>query len=260
MTGHLSPRWTTAASRSFASVACLVACALGCLGCQPVQVNSSSGDSGQSSSQSGGGGHVDTNSYQISQRVDQLRLDGNAGAVKLTAADGPITVTETARYSDDKPVTSHTVDGTTLTLTAQECQRVRSINGRCEVEWEIHAPAGTNVTLRNGAGDITVTGFAGPVDARTSSGGVRGRQLTAKTVTAKSEAGDVELSFTQPPDQVDASSSAGDVEIKLPGGVGYDVRAHTSTGEPEVNVRQQDDSPHKIEAKTSAGSVQIDNG
>jgi hypothetical protein len=262
MTGHPPHRPGVPARRSLAALACTVACALGCLACQPVQVNSSGGQSGQpgQSSQSDGDGHVDTTNYQIGQPVSQLRLDGNAGAVTLIAGDGPVTVTETARYTDDKPVTSHTVEGDTLTLTARECQRVRSVNGRCEVDWEVHAPAGTNVTLHSGAGDIAVTGFAGTVDARTESGGVRGRRLTARSVTAKSEAGDVELTFTQPPDQVKAGSSAGDVDITVPGGVGYDVRARSSTGDPEVDVTQQDGSTHKIEAKTGAGSIEIRNG
>jgi Putative adhesin len=261
-------------------VATFALVALACVGCQPVQVNGSGGSSQSNSGTNGSDGHVDTSSYSISQTVGEINLEGQAGNVDVVVSDGPISVTETARYSDDKPPTSHTVNGTTLTLTEGECQQTRMVNGRCQVDWEIHAPAGTNLTLRSGSGDITVTGFASTVSAKTGSGNVKadrlaGREITAESssgnvnltfaqppnqVTASSSSGDVDLTFAQPPNQVTASSSSGDVGIKVPGGTGYDVQARSSTEDPDVSVTQDNNSPHKIEAKTSSGSIKINKG
>jgi DUF4097 and DUF4098 domain-containing protein YvlB len=250
MTGSPHRRWIAIAS--------LALVALASAGCQPVQVTSSS-DSSRSNS-TDGSSHVGKNSYQISQAVTEISLKGNAGDVDVVAGNGPISVTETLRYTDDKPVTSHNVNGDTLALTSADCEHERSVNGRCQVDWEIRAPAATNLTLRSESGGITVTGFSGTVSARASAGGVQGRDLTSRSVIAKSSAGGVDLAFTQPPDQVSATSSAGGVDIQLPSRTGYDVHASSATGDPDVNVQQDDNSPHKINAKTSAGTIEINNG
>lgn len=253
MTGSPQHRW-------LAAVVGLALAALMCAGCRPIQVNGSGDNSQSTSSSDGSGGHVDKSSYQITQPVGEISMDGDAGDVHLVAGDGPVSVTETARYSDDKPPTGHTVDGGTLTLTEGECRHERSVNGRCQVDWEIHAPAGTNLTLHGGAGDFTVTGFSGTVSAEVGSGEVRGERLTSRSVTAKAGSGGIDLGFAGPPDQVKATSSAGGVDIELPGGIGYDVDARSSTGDPDVNVTQDDNSPHKVDARTGAGSIEINNG
>lgn len=222
--------------------------------------NSSSASSSSSSTTSNDGSQVEQNAYTISDPVTQLHLTGKAGSVSVVAGDGPISVTEKLRWTDSKPSTSHNVAGGTLTLTNDGCSQERSVNGRCEVAWEIRAPAGTNLDLTSKAGGIKLTGTAGTVVAKTSAGGVDAKDLTSKSVTAQSRAGGVELRFTQPPDLVDASTNAGGVEIEVPAGTGYAVQADSNTGHPEIDVQQDGNSPHKIKASTNAGSIEITNG
>lgn len=222
--------------------------------------SSTSSSSSSSSTTTNDGSQVAQNSYTVSDPVGQLRLDGKAGAVSVVAADGPISVTEKLRWTDSKPTTSHDVAGNTLTLTDSGCAEQRSVNGRCEVDWEIRAPAGTNLDLNSKAGGITLTGTAGTVVAKTSAGGVDAKDLTSKSVTAQSRAGGVELAFAQPPDLIDASTNAGGVEIEVPTGTGYAVDADSNTGHPEIDVQRDNASPHKIKASTNAGSIEITNG
>ncbi|HZZ50778.1 MAG TPA: DUF4097 family beta strand repeat-containing protein [Pseudonocardia sp.] len=203
------------------------------------------------------GGTVATNDYKIADPVRQITVTGFGGDVTLSAGDGPIGVSETIRYTDDKPRTSHTVKGGVATLKADPCQHVRQVNGSCVVDWDIHAPAGTAVNLTSSSGDISVTGFAGPVFAKASAGDIEGRELTSKVVNATSNSGDVKLVFLQPPDQANAITSAGDVSIGVPPGTNYAVDAHSSTDRPNVAVPNAPNSPHKLKASTSSGAVDV---
>jgi DUF4097 and DUF4098 domain-containing protein YvlB len=69
----------------------------------------------------------------------------------------------------------------------------------------------------------------------------------------------VDLQFQQPPDQVQASTNAGGVDIQVPPGTSYAVTAKSNTGHPDVEVQQSDSSAHKIDAKTNAGGIDITN-
>jgi hypothetical protein len=231
--------------------------------CGPSTQGSSGADLSSSSgpgSISADGTHTDQTTYQIDQTVTKLTLDGRSGRVTVTAADGPISVTESYTYSDDKPATSHNVSDDGLALEETGCQHERAINGRCEVDWDIKAPAATVVTLSTKAGGIAVTGMSGTIDANTNAGGIRGRDLVAQSVTAKTNAGGVDLKFNQPPDQVQATSNAGGIDIQVPAGNSYAVEAGSNTGHPDIEVSQADNSTHKIQAKTNAGGIDISNG
>jgi DUF4097 and DUF4098 domain-containing protein YvlB len=239
-----------------------VAAALAASACNPSTQNTSGADNSSSTpgSTSSDGSHTEQTTYQITQTVSQLQLDAHSGRVTVTAGNGPISVTESYTYSDDKPATSHAVNGDTLDLKEDGCQHERTINGRCEVGWDIQVPAGTTLALTTRAGGIAVTGMAGQIDAKTNAGGVRARSLASKTVTAKTNAGGVDLQFAQVPDQVQATSNAGGIEVVVPAGQSYAVQADSNTGRPEVDVNQSDSSTHKIQAKTNAGSIEISNG
>lgn len=236
--------------RRRAAAACLVLAALTAAGCAPGQ-----GAPGGSALDSGS--HVNTTSYTISQPVTQLTLDNLSGTVSVTSADGPVSVTETLTYTDDKPGTSHQVTGDTLALASTGCPRVRALNGRCQVRWEVRAPAATNLRLSNESGGLTVRGMSGTVTAETQSGGVEGRNLTSRSVTATAQSGGVKLTFTQPPDQVTASSQSGGVDVVLPTGVSYAVQTDTQSGGQRVRVPTDSSSPHKISASTQSGSVEV---
>jgi hypothetical protein len=217
--------------------------------------SSSTSSSADSQGVDGGGvGRLDT-TYTVDQAVRTITLDGRAGKVSVTAEDGPVTVTERARYTDGKPVTSHDVSGDTLRLREDGCPD-RPANAVCQVGWEVTAPAGTALTLQTGAGGIELRGMAGEVTARTRSGGVEGRDLTSRRLVASSNAGGVELEFREPPDLVEAENNAGGVELTLPADVAYAVDTG-DTRRPEVEVRRDDSSPHKVRVEAGAGGVEV---
>ena len=201
-------------------------------------------------------GTTEITSYTIEQAVRAITLNARAGSVTVTAGEGPVRVTERAVYTDSKPVTAHEVTGgaDTLLLREEGCPE-RSQNARCQVSWEIATPAGTTLNLRNRAGGFELRGMAGEIRAEASTGGVQGRELTSRRVTATTNTGGVELDFVQPPDQVIAETHTGGVEISLPSGTAYAVGADSR--KPEIDVQRDPSSQHVIRAKTDTGGIEI---
>ncbi len=224
-------------------------------GCQTSGNTVNVGPSGDS--QSSGQGQTATASYTIGQPVVRIAHQGRAGKVTVTAKDGPVAVTENARWSTkEKPVTSHTVEGDTLRLREDGCPN-RESNQVCQVAWDITAPAGTVLELDTGAGGIEVRGVAGKLTLRAGAGGVEARDLRSRAVDANAGAGGVELDFAEAPDEVAAKAGAGGVEIAVPAGASYAVRAKVGAGSKTVDVPQDPASPKRIKAESGAGGVEI---
>jgi DUF4097 and DUF4098 domain-containing protein YvlB len=221
-----------------------------------------SGGDGDVRVQGGGtGGDVKTESasYTVDGGVRTISLEGRVGNIAVRAKDGPISVTERARYADTKPLTSHDQNGDTLELREQSCP-YRKPNALCQVDWDITAPAGTVLELETGVGNIKVAGTGGKLIARAATGDVNADDLASGDVSATSSTGSVELAFTRVPDEVSADASVGDVRITLPGDVAYATRVSTSVGDKQVEVRQDPTSSHRVRAKSSVGDVEIRTG
>lgn len=147
--------------------------------------------------------------------------------------------------------------------------------GTCWVDIEVVVPPGTlvdavtetgdvrvsgtaAVNAASDTGDVRVTGTSGPVTLTTDTGdldadGLRGGRLSARTDT-----GDIELRFTAAPDQVDAVTQTGDVDVRVPAdGPGYQVNADTQVGDESVEVRVDPDSPRVVRLGTQTGDVHL---
>lgn len=173
------------------------------------------------------------NTYDITDKVSTVSLAGRGGNVTLTASDGgSVKVTETLRYADAKPETSHDVNGDTLNLVDNGCGK-----DNCHVDYKIELPKGAVVKIKTDGGDIT------------------GRGLGADT-TVTTEGGDINLEYAAAAALVDVTSDGGDVKIKVPSGP-YEVDASTDGGNRTVSVQAVPGSAHKIKAKSGGGDVTV---
>lgn len=235
-------------------LALVAACAL----LTACQTSGNSVNTGKGSdNQTDGQGQTATTSYTIEQPVARIAHQGRAGKVTVTAKDGPVAVTERARWSTrEKPVTSHTVEGDALRLREDGCP-YRDSGQTCQVAWDITAPAGTVLELDADAGGIEVRGMAGKLTLRADAGGIEARDLRSRAVDANADAGGVQLDFAEAPDDVTAKTDAGGVEITVPAGASYAVRAKVGAGSKTVEVPQDPGSPRRIKAEADAGGVEI---
>jgi len=104
---------------------------------------------------------------------------------------------------------------------------------------------------------VKVDGLAGDFSVATQAGAVEGRNLTSAEVRVKTEAGAASLEFATAPDLVQARTSMGAVELRVPDTTAYAVDVRTSVGASSVGVRVDPESAHRVEVHTDVGSVKI---
>ncbi|MEU8685390.1 DUF4097 family beta strand repeat-containing protein [Streptomyces sp. NPDC048611] len=192
--------------------------------------------------------------YTVDGRVTALSATTHGGNIEVVpvGAGGPVRVTEKYVYNDSKPSPEHRVENGTLTLKAEECGMGR----RCEVAYRVLLPRDARVDLRTSGGDITVRGAAGGIAAETSGGNITVKDSTARAMKARTSGGNVDLALSTAPDEVSGRTSGGNVTIRLPKGA-YAVEATTSGGNRKVSVATDENSAHKVTARTSGGDVAV---
>jgi DUF4097 and DUF4098 domain-containing protein YvlB len=204
----------------------------------------------------GGAGSMTSSkqSYTINKPVTALVIGARAASVTVTTGDGPVTVTEQHRYSDNKPTTSHQVQGTTLRLTESGCG---NDNVRCETHYTIRMPRTMSADITAQAGAVDLTGLSGDVRVSTQAGAVQAENLSSKQVTVQTQAGAASLKFAEPPMNVRTTTKLGAIEVGLPGTTAYAVDVHNGAGTKSVKVDQDSSSKHHVSVRTQAGAVEI---
>jgi hypothetical protein len=115
------------------------------------------------------------------------------------------------------------------------------------------------VSLQTGGGDLTATRLAGVLDLGASGGDITATSIDSPQVTADSGGGDVEIVFTQVPQDVQVSAAGGDVTIVVPAGpTTYDVTATANGGSLDDSVPQASSSPRKITVSSGGGDLTIE--
>jgi hypothetical protein len=243
-------------------------------------------------------GAVERTKHQvIPGPVSKLSVEGGAGGditVVRELSDMPVvTVDSTVKGSIHAPVLRAVKDGDTVRINGN-CPYISF--GPCHARIVIRVPAGTEVdvhagsgnitangldgtvSLETGSGDVTAMGLRGEADLHTSSGDVNVRALHGQAVlrtgsgdinaeglgtrhlTADTASGDVELAFASAPEIVDASTASGDVDVSVPEKDAYRIESDPGSGDQRVNVRTDPAATRIIRAQTASGNVTVGYG
>ena len=205
-------------------------------------------------------------------QAQMLVVKANVGGVQLEPSpDARVHVTVSGLYSLSKPKVNVASTPGGITITGS-CATFAVI--ACTENIVVQVPATFAVTASSSAGDVRATGLTGalhlsssagdvhddgatgPLTMTSTAGDVVGTELGSATVTASSSAGDVSLDFVAAPTRVEAGSSAGDVDLRVPD-VGYALSLTTSGGNQHTTVRTDPSAPRTIDAHSSAGDVTI---
>jgi hypothetical protein len=204
-------------------------------------------------------GSLGQDSKRVRQTYSGVRVvDVHVGAESVEVRQGPGDTTRldrTVTWSLRTPTVVQRQVGDRLEVTSH-CPF--SMGRGCGGHVLLVVPAGTEVHAGSSAGSVRAAGLTGSVELSSSAGSVSGTGLRSRDVTAASSAGSTKLAFALPPQRVDASSSAGSVEVVVPrGSAAYLVDAGSSAGSSNVAVRTDPESDRTIRAHSSAGSVTV---
>ncbi|MGV9309054.1 MULTISPECIES: DUF4097 family beta strand repeat-containing protein [unclassified Nonomuraea] len=197
----------------------------------------------------------ENSSYDVTDKVSGVRIEGDAGNVVVTESDREgIHVSETLMWRNTKPTATHTVRGDTLVLTFSCPPAVGIIS--CDVDYEVEVPRGLKIKAMVDSGDVTLRALSGEVEATSDSGTIEASDLTAKRVTAESDSGDLNLAFTAQPDRVKTTTDSGTTEVRVPQGP-YKVMAKTGSGDKKVNTETDASATRVIDMRSDSGDVEV---
>ncbi|GAA3489681.1 MULTISPECIES: DUF4097 family beta strand repeat-containing protein [Streptomyces] len=128
---------------------------------------------------------------------------------------------------------------------------VESDNGRVEA-----AGFTTDMAVTTDNGEIAVKDMSGRLNLKTSNGEIVGERLAARSVTARTDNGTVEMGFAATPDLVDGGSDNGSIRLTLPKAT-YKVDVETGNGEARVDVPKAETSSHVVKLRTDNGEVTV---
>ncbi len=205
----------------------------------------------------------------------EVVIDFDSGRLALGPASGNVAeaVVE-RRWSDRPPAFEQRFEGGVLRITSRCPQPRRPRADRCRVLGRVSVPAGARVRVELGAGDVTAEAVRGDTEIATSAGSVRATRLVgpvrlradagsiaavdldAPSFQASSGAGSVTASFLRPPSTVDATTSAGSVELLVPA-ASYAVDAAAGVGRVVIEVPTDPAAPRRIFARAGVGEVRV---
>lgn len=215
----------------------------------------------------------------------------NADATIRPVSGDQISLSGTLRGSLARPSFSSRSTASGLALHS----RCWAWAGFCSLDYDITAPAGLpltvsdgsgslnvsgfrgHVTLSDGSGDIGASGLAGTISLRSGSGDITASALdgdglrlsdgsgdvfvsglAVADVAGYDGSGDLTLTFTKAPRQVNVTDGSGDIRLVLPRGPArYHVEASSQSGSSNVSVKQARSSPYVIIASNGSGNVTV---
>jgi len=214
-----------------------------------------------------------TSSYSVAGPLQALTVHAHVGNVHVTggAPGSKVTVTEHLAFRKTAPATTHRTAARVLTLNST-CPSLET----CSVSYDISVPRTMTVRITNSVGTIRLGSLSGPVTASTSAGTIElhsvsgpitatgsagsivGDDISSARTVARVSTGQIKITFSAPPTTVDATTSAGLVQLRVPGNVGYAVNASTTVGDIRIGVQRSASSPHVITARATTGSIRIE--
>jgi hypothetical protein len=211
-------------------------------------------------------------SVPVSDQQVRVSID-NADATFSPGSGSRIVVAGTLRGSLARPAFSSRPAASGLALHSS-CRL--GFVGSCTMTYDISVPRGLPVSLADATGDLTVSGLSGQVTLSDGSGDISASALSGSVrlsdgsgdiavtglagtdVTGTEGTGDITLTFSKVPLEVDVTAATGDITLILPRGpTTYQVHASSATGDVGDTLERAPSSPHVIVASSGSGDVSI---
>jgi hypothetical protein len=195
-----------------------------------------------------------TTTSVIAARIHTVVIDNEIGSVKL-APGAPTSVVATRHWLYLAPTVAQSVHAGVLTIRTT-CPNNAPLNN-CAVDLTLAVPANVTVHADGGVAEMATSGIKGDQTLTTDVGEVVVDHAGGSTLRLSSGVGDVQVSATQTPALVSATSQTGDVKVVVPAGT-YNITATSETGDVSVQgLTNNPAAPNRIVATTQTGDVTL---
>jgi hypothetical protein len=196
---------------------------------------------------------------QVAGPVARLEVMTTAGRVTVRGSDAPgVSVTRSTFREPVAPEETVRRDGDLLQIRSG-CPQDGTA-APCRIDYDITVPRATLVTLLAASGDLTTTGLAGPLAARSVSGTVRLDRHRSSSTVVESTSGDIAVDLLDRPETLSVTTVSGDLRVRVPDEGPYELDATTVSGDVEVGVRSDPAARSRLNLQTTSGDLVVSAG
>lgn len=211
-----------------------------------------------------------SDAFTLDRAVTDVVLRGGAGDVVIDTGAELVEVERYAEWSNQAPDVDAFIKDDVLYL-EDTCDGW----GYCRVDYVIRVPAGTDLDLELGSGDLRVTGadartrvamgsgdlllseLSGEAIVAVGSGDIEGDDMALVELRGETGSGDVELEYREAPALVALETGSGDVTLDLPA-ADYALELSTGSGDIDLDgVQDTQGAERLLQLHTGSGDIEI---
>jgi DUF4097 and DUF4098 domain-containing protein YvlB len=167
------------------------------------------------------------------------------------STDGQVHVDASGSYAVAQPTVN------VSTIAGRLEVRAFCADSHCQADVGVQVPGAVPVQVKTERASVDVVGVSGPVTVDVADGSADLAQLSSKQVSVNCRRGSITLFFTDPPDQVAATSTDGSLTVQLPQSASYAVDAVATQGSTDLDLPNDPTSRHNLHLRTTNGSISV---
>jgi Putative adhesin len=195
--------------------------------------------------------------YNLPAGVKTLTVNNQAGTTQVTAASGGGQIHVVQRPTGKLTAYRKTA-GSAATIGAR-CPGGIHL-GDCHMNYQIQLPPSTVLTVAGDAGRVILQGGLTKAQVTTHAGRVSGTGLGRGSFTVATEVGEVDLAFASAPARVKVTTTAGAIDVTVPGSASYKVTTSTDVGDQDVTVPSNANAANVIDLPAQVGHISLHQG
>jgi hypothetical protein len=215
-----------------------------------------------------------TRSYPVAAggRLELINVNGRIDAEPASGAAIEVTATRTAKAGTDEgakqvlaSIEMREEVGDNRVRVEVRPPRLSGFSGH-EFKWTVKVPKGVNVDLRTINGGVHVTGLTGEVRAKTTNGGVTGKDVASSSIDASAVNGGVDFELSQPlagDEQIELQTVNGGASLALPADSKASITGRAVNGGVRVadglDIKRtgEEDSRRRLDGTLNGGGAKV---
>jgi hypothetical protein len=189
---------------------------------------------------------------------------GSVGTVELQGVPGRLTIVGTSadqviltgqlRWTGQAPVVVTWLDRAAHVLRlSYRCAPASP----CTENYRLSVPRSTTTVVRQSAGNVVVSGLAGPLRITAVSANIRATGLRSPTLVAAITSGQLSATFDAAPRRVSIALKSALVTLRLPGSSAYQVSKRVTSGYINIAIPQDSTAANTVTALVDSGELEL---